>query len=685
MKRTLRAYPGIVAPPGTPPGALLDLFEAARLKLVRLQAHQHSPEDVARWRDAGAEDFILHLLHPRLSAEPVAPQPFVDTFAETLERFAAQGIRRVEVHEAPNAAIRGAGAAWAGSADFAAWFEEVARLLEQWWGLEAGFPALAGPSGPSFEPHVAEEAFLEGCRDALAGAHWAALHLNWQTLDEMCGYEGTMRFLRTYLEPFPEQTFVVTSFAYLDPPSDVDVRRAYREFFTLLAQYDRIAGACGVVTPPREPGEIRYRWLFDPDPDCDPPARSGLHPRLPDPRRLWFVWPTPVRAYVQRFGEHQRRYYERYQLTGGHNGVDLAVGSADPEGVPVRAALGGTVEQVTYDRSGYGYHLRVRSYGSGGTEIWLLYAHLSRVNVTSGTLLEGGDVVGWAGASGTAEIPHVHLSMRADDVRLSAVLDWLNPRPYLEMAPRGAPRTPYERTYLLLPEDVDPAWAEAALRATWDRKRFTVGSNLDDAGLGDGLVRRVLAIWPGSRSEDPAHFFERYYPGVTYVPLEAGTPEDLEKLLGESLPRPSRPAQSGTMPVARPRAAYARRYLLLHPGADVTWAQAAVAATWPRGGWTIGGSADDAGLGDLDLRYVLAVNPEGWEADLLSFFDACYPGVTYETLRAESPESLREQLRDYSASFWVSGISPGTPISRGCIEQTSDSLPNLSRDAGTVS
>ncbi len=33
----------------------------------------------------------------------------------------------------------------------------------------------------------------------------------------------------------------------------------------------------------------------------------------------------------------------------------------------------------------------------------------------------------------------------------------------------------------------------------------------------------------------------------------------------------------------------------------------------------------------------------------------------------------------------VSGISPGTPISRGCIEQTSDSLPNLSRDAGTVS
>ncbi len=60
-----------------------------------------------------------------------------------------------------------------------------------------------------------------------------------------------------------------------------------------------------------------------------------------------------------------------------------------------------------------------------------------------------------------------------------------------------------------------------------------------------------------------------------------------------------------------PRVQYDRIYILLPPTADREWALAAVDASW-QFRRTIGGSADDAGVGNLDRRKVIAVNPEAW-------------------------------------------------------------------------
>jgi murein DD-endopeptidase MepM/ murein hydrolase activator NlpD len=90
------------------------------------------------------------------------------------------------------------------------------------------------------------------------------------------------------------------------------------------------------------------------------------------------------------------------------------------------------VTHVALESAGYGYHVRIRSYVSGGTEITLAYAHLSTVDVTVGMLVEKGDGIGFAGSTGNCRSPHVHLGMRVKGVRNGSVDDWLNPRPYLD-------------------------------------------------------------------------------------------------------------------------------------------------------------------------------------------------------------------------------------------------------------
>jgi hypothetical protein len=95
----------------------------------------------------------------------------------------------------------------------------------------------------------------------------------------------------------------------------------------------------------------------------------------------------------------------------------------------------------------------------------------------------------------------------------------------------------------------------------------------------------------------------------------------------------------------KPREQYKRVYVLLPPDAGKEWAQAVAEATWDESGYTIGRSADDAGIGDLDHRTVMAINPERWGSGddgsgLKGFFEKHYPGVEYRPVRATTPEAL---------------------------------------------
>lgn len=93
-----------------------------------------------------------------------------------------------------------------------------------------------------------------------------------------------------------------------------------------------------------------------------------------------------------------------------------------------------------------------------------------------------------------------------------------------------------------------------------------------------------------------------------------------------------------------PRVDYERTYVLLPPGSSNAWLQAVIdSGTWAKYRWTLGSSADDAGIGPTKRR-VIAVNPQRWPGDLKAFFDEYYSGVELVTILAATPTDLRQIL-----------------------------------------
>jgi len=84
----------------------------------------------------------------------------------------------------------------------------------------------------------------------------------------------------------------------------------------------------------------------------------------------------------------------------------------------------------------------------------------------------------------------------------------------------------------------------------------------------------------------------------------------------------------------RPRVQYPRTNILLPPDSGWLWptALADLVSEYRVG---ILHSADDAGIGDLDVRNVVAVNPHLWDNDLEDFFNVHYPEVEYYPATAD--------------------------------------------------
>ena len=120
------------------------------------------------------------------------------------------------------------------------------------------------------------------------------------------------------------------------------------------------------------------------------------------------------------------------------------------------------------------------------------------------------------------------------------------------------------------------------------------------------------------------------------------------RLLALRLLRVARDAQ--LVPSGSARFSYQKVYVLLPPTADKKWFEAAARGAFV-GRYTIGFSADDAGIGDFQSKHVLAVNPHHWPDVLTaSWFKQHYPGVQFTAVAVSAPEDLEAWLRE-----WVIG------------------------------
>lgn len=118
------------------------------------------------------------------------------------------------------------------------------------------------------------------------------------------------------------------------------------------------------------------------------------------------------------------------------------------------------------------------------------------------------------------------------------------------------------------------------------------------------------------------------------------------RLLALRLVRVAREVQ--LVPSGSPLQNYKRIYVLLPPTADLPWLLAAAKGSFD-GRFTIGFSADDAGMGDFENRLVLAINPHHWpEVLTASWFQQHYPGTQFTAVVANSPVDLQAWLRSWS-------------------------------------
>jgi murein DD-endopeptidase MepM/ murein hydrolase activator NlpD len=97
---------------------------------------------------------------------------------------------------------------------------------------------------------------------------------------------------------------------------------------------------------------------------------------------------------------------------GYHSGVDYAC----KEGTDILAVANGKVETANWGKS---YGTQAVQKVEGG---WVIYAHLSKLDVKAGDKVTKGQQIGLSGNTGNSSGPHLHFEMR-DNIRWSAGKD----------------------------------------------------------------------------------------------------------------------------------------------------------------------------------------------------------------------------------------------------------------------
>lgn len=106
----------------------------------------------------------------------------------------------------------------------------------------------------------------------------------------------------------------------------------------------------------------------------------------------WFIWPA------------DNHYLSGNDFWSGHLAIDIATAP----GAPVYAADSGVVVYAGWNSNGYGNVVMIDHMNGYHT----LYAHLNTINVSCGSSVVQGNVIGGAGSTGNSTGPHLHFEVR---------------------------------------------------------------------------------------------------------------------------------------------------------------------------------------------------------------------------------------------------------------------------------
>lgn len=104
---------------------------------------------------------------------------------------------------------------------------------------------------------------------------------------------------------------------------------------------------------------------------------------------------------------HDEDYYEQFGVQ--HNGIDIANSARPPVYCTIDRAR---VVKAGWDTSGYGYYVKLQDIQTGW---YTLYAHLDRIDVSTGDTVQWGGQIGKMGRSGNSTGVHLHYEIRRPD------------------------------------------------------------------------------------------------------------------------------------------------------------------------------------------------------------------------------------------------------------------------------
>ena len=125
---------------------------------------------------------------------------------------------------------------------------------------------------------------------------------------------------------------------------------------------------------------------------------------------LQLVWPAPGRI-TSPFGDHRN-----------HPGIDIDGNTGDP----VLAAGAGTVTMAGLAPGGFSGYGTIVAIDHGGG-LMTFYAHLSKVTVVLGQLVQSGQLIGAIGTTGYVTGSHLHFEVRLAGKPVDP-MPWLPPR-----------------------------------------------------------------------------------------------------------------------------------------------------------------------------------------------------------------------------------------------------------------
>lgn len=93
-------------------------------------------------------------------------------------------------------------------------------------------------------------------------------------------------------------------------------------------------------------------------------------------------------------------------FSGWHPGLDYRA----KVGTTIRAVLPGVVNEVSFERGGFGRYVILVHHLDGKT-VFSLYAHMKSTNVMLGQYVEAGEKIGEVGLTGRTTGPHLHFEL----------------------------------------------------------------------------------------------------------------------------------------------------------------------------------------------------------------------------------------------------------------------------------